>query len=311
MVFHNPSYFLAIVEAGSLTKAAELLYVSQPSLSQYLKRLESSLGVELFDHSTSPLRLTYLGERYCQYVRQVLKLDENVRKEFQDVKSQISGKLRLGIALWRGACLLPEVFPNFHRKYPGIRVELLEGRSIQLETALMNDRIDLAVMNLPHMLNYVKLTCETIFEERILLAAPANHPAVQKILLEQPYFKDYPCAPMEILNQIPLISTKTGQNLTSEINYALAKKQIEPDILMETGNLTTAINLVATGIGCAFVPEEGSKVCQHPGQVVYFVTDVPELAWPLAVVYRKDAYLTNLSKLFIDALKDSLGNKES
>ena len=63
MVLHNYEYFVAIVEAGSLTKAAEHLYVSQPSLSQYLKRLEASLGVELFDRSTSPLRLTYTGER--------------------------------------------------------------------------------------------------------------------------------------------------------------------------------------------------------------------------------------------------------
>ena len=64
MVLHNYEYFVAIVDEGSLTKAAEHLYVSQPSLSQYLKRLEASLGVELFDRSTSPLRLTYTGERY-------------------------------------------------------------------------------------------------------------------------------------------------------------------------------------------------------------------------------------------------------
>lgn len=88
MVLHNYEYFVAIVEAGSLTKAAEHLYVSQPSLSQYLKRLEASLGVELFDRSTSPLRLTYTGERYYQYVLQMMKLDENVRREFQDIKTR-------------------------------------------------------------------------------------------------------------------------------------------------------------------------------------------------------------------------------
>ena len=70
MVLHNYEYFVAIVDEGSLTKAAEHLYVSQPSLSQYLKRLEANLGVELFDRSASPLRLTYTGERYYQYVLQ-------------------------------------------------------------------------------------------------------------------------------------------------------------------------------------------------------------------------------------------------
>lgn len=125
----NYEYFVAIVEAGSLTKAAEKLYVSQPSLSQYLKRLENSLGVELFDHSTSPLRLTFTGERYYQYVLQMMKLEENMRKEFQDIKNSASGVLRLGVALWRGACLLPDTFPYFHEHYPGIRIELTEGRA--------------------------------------------------------------------------------------------------------------------------------------------------------------------------------------
>ena len=115
MVLHNYEYFVAIVDEGSLTKAAEHLYVSQPSLSQYLKRLEANLGVELFDRSASPLRLTYTGERYYQYVLQMMKLDENIRREFQDIKNQTSGRLRLGVALWRGACLSPAVSGHSHR----------------------------------------------------------------------------------------------------------------------------------------------------------------------------------------------------
>ena len=68
MVLHNYEYFVAIVDEGSLTKAAEHLYVSQPSLSQYLKRLEANLGVELFDRSASPLRLTYTGEQCTHHL---------------------------------------------------------------------------------------------------------------------------------------------------------------------------------------------------------------------------------------------------
>ena len=144
MVFRNYEYFVAIVQAGSLTKAAEKLYVSQPSLSQYVKRLEESLGVTLFDRSVSPLRLTYSGERYYHYVLQLMKMDEDVRREFQDIRSSVSGRLRLGVALWRGACLLPDVFPEFHRRYPQIQIDLFEGSSASLQTELQNDRLDLA-----------------------------------------------------------------------------------------------------------------------------------------------------------------------
>lgn len=306
MVFRNYEYFVEIVNAGSLTKAAEKLYVSQPSLSQYVRRLENSLGVELFDRSSSPLQLTYTGERYYQYVLQVLRLDENVRREFQDINNQTSGRLRLGVALWRGACLLPDIFPEFHRRYPDIHLELTEGRSVQLVAALMNDKIDLAVMNLPRTLDYGKLTCEIICEERILLAAPTNHPYVQTLSAGCSQSGKYPETSLELLRHIPLVLTKPGQNLTHEVMHALEKKKIEPNILLETGNLTTAINLTAQGIACTFVPEEGAKVCQHPGRVTYFAVDSPDLVWDLAAVYRKDIYLTKLSQLFIEAMRFQL-----
>lgn len=67
MNYSKLDYFITIAETGNLTKAAEILYVSQPSLSQYLKRLENSLGAELFDRNSSPLRLTYAGEKYYAY----------------------------------------------------------------------------------------------------------------------------------------------------------------------------------------------------------------------------------------------------
>lgn len=296
-------YFVTIVETGSLTRAAEKLYVSQPYLSQYLKKLEKSLGVTLFDRTTSPMKLTYPGERYYRHVLQVNRMNENMRKELQDIQSDTGGKLRLGVALWRGACLLPDVFPGFYRTFPNIKLELTEGSSNLLKAALMNDRIDIAVLNLPHALDYSNLMCELICRERILLAAPSNHPAVQEVLQNCEYRQSYPVAPLKLLREIPLISTKQGQNLTHEIMYTLGKHNIEPNILLETANLTTAINLAAKGIGCVFVPEEGAKVCQRPEHVVYFLTDAEELVWDLGVLYRRDTYLPGSARVFIDMAK--------
>ncbi|HBK04162.1 MAG TPA: hypothetical protein DDY87_07295 [Clostridiales bacterium] len=309
MIFRNYEYFLTIADSGSLTKAAEQLYVSQPSLSQYLKRLESSLGVELFDHKSSPLKLTYIGQRYYNYVKKVKQLDENVQKEFRDIQQQTGGRLRLGVAFWRGACLLPDIFPAFHKAYPGIHLELLEGRASQLESALMSGKIDIAVLNLPHTLHYDKLTCEILCQERILLAAPTQHPYTQSLLQDCRVLGGRPVAPLDMLNHMPLILTKPGQNLTHEITYALNRHQLEPDILLETGNLTTAINLAARGMGCAFVPEEGAKVCLHPGEVTYFAVDSPDLIWELGAVYRKDTYLPKIARLFIASVKQQLSGQ--
>ena len=304
MNLRNTEYFIAIADSGSLTKAAELLYISQPSLSQYLKRLERSLGVELFDHKTSPLKLTYSGERYYAYVKQIQQLDENINKELQDIKNQTGGRIRLGVAFWREACLLPDIFPEFHELYPDICLVLTEGTSHQLENWLMNDKLDIAVMNLTQFLNHDRLTCEFIYKERILLAAPSQHPYVKSLLQDCRVLGGYPVAPLELLNQMPFIPTKPNQNLTRQVMYALNQNRIEPNIPLDTGNLTTAINLTAMGMGCTFVPEEGAKVCQQPGKITYFTVDSPDFMWDFLVVYKKGAYLSQLSRLFIDYLKN-------
>lgn len=111
MKSQNLNYFLTIVEEGSITKAAEKLFVSQPSLSQYLKRLESSLGVELFNHGSSPLKLTYAGQLYYHHVQDAQRREQNILKEIRDIQEDRGGVIRLGMAVWRTACLLPEVYP--------------------------------------------------------------------------------------------------------------------------------------------------------------------------------------------------------
>ena len=122
-------YFFTIVEEGSLSKAAQKLYLSQPSLSQYLKRLEKRLGVDLFDHNTSPLKLTYSGERYYEFLCEEKLREEQIIQELKDIKQGTSGRIRLGIAFWRAACFLPEVFPEFHRQFPNILVNIASGIS--------------------------------------------------------------------------------------------------------------------------------------------------------------------------------------
>lgn len=123
-MIRNPEYFIAIVESGSLTKAAKKLYLSQPYLSQYLKQLEQSLGVELFDHSVSPLTPTYAGQLFYRYLLRQIHQEENFRQLITDLKNEDAGRIRLGMPYWRASCTLPVIFPEFHRKYPKIQLEL-------------------------------------------------------------------------------------------------------------------------------------------------------------------------------------------
>ena len=305
----NPEYFVTIVEEGTLTRAAQRLYVSQSSLSQYLKRLEKNLGVSLFDHGASPLRLTYAGKRYYEHVRQMLKQDENMRRELRDLTDELSGVIRLGVALWRGASFLPDIFPSYHEKYPRVRLRLEEGPGNQMTQALEADRIDFAVMNLPHTLDYSRFVCRAICEERFLVAMPENHPLVQETLKTAKTFRGNPVVPFEVLQQMPYISSMPGMHSTVEVSHLLGKHQIHPDLLLSTANLTTAINLTARGMGYCFIPERGASVCQRPGKVRYFEVDAPGHAWTLAAVYRRDVYLSRAAQLFIEEAERVYGQE--
>lgn len=308
MKSQNLNYFLVIAEEGSVTKAAARLYVSQPSLSQYLRRLEKSLGVELFDHSASPLKLTYAGKLYYAHVQEMQQKEENILKEIQDIQLGKRGRIRMGVAIWRGACLLPEVFPEFNRRYPEISLDLTEDKSQVLLKDVLDDKLDFAIVSIAAGANYDKVAVEVIKNEQILLAVPTEHSYVRSMLKHPLAVTDgFPTVPVSIVNELPIIMSKPGQSITVQVKAFLAAHQLEPRVLLETANLTTAINLVASGMGAVFVPAEGAHICKREGRVTYFAIDDPQhLHWDLAVVYKKDAYISRISRLFIDFIKEMI-----
>lgn len=310
MIFSHLDYFIVIVEEGTLAKAAARLFVSQPSLSLYIRKLEKALQIELFDHTQSPLQLTYAGRCFYNRARQIRDLEETTRRELSDIKSHQKGRIRLGIPLWRSAALIPDVFPSFHKRYPLIQLELMEAPARQLEKALAEDRIDIMVANIPSSYTYGNFLYEQIFLERILLAVPAEHTFIKSEISQDTAFaKGIPKVSPKILGDIPLVLTSPGQAITKAVEYYLSKHKISPEILLRTSNLTMGINLVARGIACTFVPEEGLRICRHPGKVLFCDLDSPDLTWSLSVIYKKDVYLSALSKLFINHLKACLNDE--
>lgn len=301
----NFEYFLMIVEEGSLSKAAERLYVSQPALSKYLKRLEEEIGIELFDHSCSPLALTYAGEQYLKYISEVDRLDKQMIKELSELKANKRGRLKIGLALWRSSCILPEILPLFNARYPDIELELLEGNSEFLVSNLLKNRMDVCIMNPIATLDYGNLDYEIIMEEKIYLAANRNHHLVSEFTcdaqLAPPYFD------IRRIEHERLFLTKPGQNLTRILSSMFSKNRMNPTKILETANLTTAINLVSADMGFTFIPEAGTKSDLLPPNIILFTIDQPALTWPLAVFFKKGAYITPTCQNFINILKEVYG----
>ncbi len=145
MNLKQAQYIKTIAECGSITAAAKRLFVSQPSLSQMLRQVEQEIGLPIFDRTTSPMRLTYAGEKYLHAAERILAANSELESQLREIKQEHAGRLRLGISVTRAIQVMPLVLPIFTPMYPNVTLELTESGSATLEELLQNGSIDLAL----------------------------------------------------------------------------------------------------------------------------------------------------------------------
>ncbi|MBF1255938.1 MAG: LysR family transcriptional regulator, partial [Stomatobaculum longum] len=117
-------YMLTIFREGSISRAAEVLYVSQPSVSQMVRKVEEELRADLFVRHTNPLVLTPAGECYMQAARAIQSVQQNLDRQLEEIRLGTRGSIRLGMPLQRSLELLPDIFPRFHARYPAVNHQL-------------------------------------------------------------------------------------------------------------------------------------------------------------------------------------------
>ena len=146
MDFRELSYIIAVADHHSVTEAAKKLYISQPSLSYIISKVEEDLGVKLFDRKTNPISLTYAGERYVKTAREIMLLKDNLRRELADIGHGQKGRINIGIPTERAGYMLPKVIGPFRAQFPNIEIHLQESKSEEIITNLMNDKIAFCVL---------------------------------------------------------------------------------------------------------------------------------------------------------------------
>ena len=142
-------YVLAINEERSFSKAAKRLFISQPSLSQYINRLEGQLGITIFDRNTIPLSLTYEGSLYIESIKSILNIVTNMQKSFEDISNLKKGRVNIGLTPSKANNPLPAILPAFKEAYPGIDLIITERTSTELEDMLLKGQVDVCMLNLP------------------------------------------------------------------------------------------------------------------------------------------------------------------
>ena len=300
MFVKNPDYFLTIVKERSISKAAERLYLSQPYLSQYLAKLEGSLGVVLLDRSHSPLKLTPAGELFHAYLERQSYLDRQLVSDLRDLQNRKRPVLHIGVSPWRGSTLLPDILPSFEEQYPDVQVVLHEAPVPELGALAEANVIDFCIMQVPDSLE--ELTYEPVMRERVFLVGRRDHPMLQG--LESSWDDPRPFPDLRLLERERLIMLPENWRLSKQLYNLFSVHSVEPQNILVTTNTTTAINLAAEKLGFAFLQESGVSRTPYLDRLACFTLGEPPLTCPLAVVYKKNGFLSPAARAFIDLVKD-------
>ena len=278
-------YVLTINEERSFSKAAKKLFISQPSLSQYINRLETQLGVTIFDRNTSPLTLTYEGELYIETALNILSILDNLQKKFDDVSDLKIGRLNIGLTPSKANNPLPVILPVFQKKYPGIEVTITEATSLELEDMLSHGMVDLCLMNLP--IKSKNLEYEEILTEKIYLAAPPDFNGTYEDKADKAPFID-----IKTMADKPFILLRSDQRLRQIADSVFLSAGYKPKIMLETSSIETALRLSAAGMGFCFVPESFIEFSGLVHQPKFFSFGEPAFSWTLVIAYRQHSYRT-------------------
>lgn len=281
------TYFLAIVEEGNITKAAEKLHMAQPPLSQQLKLLEDELGVKLLERSTRKIQITDAGQILRRRAKQMLELMETTIKELKDFNEGVQGTLSIGTVASSGATLLPERLHDFHKKYPGINFQIREGSTYRILELLNSKLVEIGIIRTPFN--------SEIFESICL----SNEPMVAATnggLYWEDHQKSISLA--ELASK-PLVIDRRYEKM---IVTSSQRAGFDPKILCKSDDARSILLWATTGIGVAIVPKSAIGLIPSTN-LKYNEIDDPSLQTGTAIIWLKNHYLSSAARHFLETFE--------
>ncbi|OHV20051.1 MULTISPECIES: LysR family transcriptional regulator [Rhizobium] len=236
-------YFVAVAEQGSVTRAAQNLSISQSSVTEALKELETDLGVALFERHPRGLTITHNGHQFLRHATKILASVSDARTSFSGQQSALSGTLNIGVTSLVAGYVLSDLLARYRRACPGIEVSAIEDNGGYLEHLLVGGELDVAVMVISNLRDRMALQAEILETSPYRLWLPMGHPLVSADIIS---VADIAREPLIMLT-VDEIEENTGKLLS-----ALGAR---PHVAFRTRSVEAVRSLVATGAGVALLPD--------------------------------------------------------
>jgi LysR family hydrogen peroxide-inducible transcriptional activator len=241
MELHQLRYFCSVVKNGSFTKAAEEEGIAQPSLSQQIRRLESSVGAELFERLGRSVRLTQAGSVFHPYAENILHQSKLATAQIRQLETEPRGSLRIGVIPTVLPYLVAPRLQEFTRSYPDIEITLEEDLTERLVERLQAADLDLIIVSLP--LKRADLVCSELLRDPLVLVTPRGHKLVSQ-----------PLASKMDLSGEKLLLLKEGHCFREDMLMACKRGKTEMAPAFESNHFGSIFPLVAAGAGVTIAP---------------------------------------------------------
>ena len=303
----------AVYQAGSFTKAAKQLCISQPALSATIKKLEDRLGYPIFDRSSKTLALTDIGQRYIRAAEQILQIRQNMEQEIDDLVQLRRGSVILGGTTFIISEVLPVVLKAFGKTYSDIEVKIQVEPSTVLYEKLEQGAVDIAIDNA--LSQDPEHTYLPLFREHILIGIPSENPINQKLTafqldpeaMQQPDcdYSTLPKLDVSLLAQEEFILLKSGNKMRQIAHNIFLESGVSPKIRFEFDRLTTSISFGESGFGICFLTDTILKYSGPCKNLILYQPDTRFADRNLYLMYKKNKYLNAATRTFVDFLQET------
>lgn len=292
-------YIATIAELGSFTKAAKKMFIAQPSLSQRVKHIEDVYNIIIFIRdSKKGIYLTEEGKIFVKYAKKILRADADLQRELNDIHDQTDNILRIGTSQLISASFFDQIILRFHEKNPEVHFEFIQETSTITQNLLLKGEIDIGICYAPIISD--ALDAQIILDDRMVLV-PAKDSELAR-MLEADGIRPGDRVDIKYLNEVTFASGVKGMKMHDFIKSLPEKYDVIPDIQHYSKSYHSLYTIACAGIASTLLME--SFFSNKQDSLPYYYLDCEETELSIAVVWSKNAYMSQLTKKFIDIAQD-------
>lgn len=286
MDIRHLQYFLEVVRWQSFTKAAQALYITQPTISKTIKMIEDELGVVLFERIGSKrIVLTDAGSILLAQAGQMVQSFEYMTSRLDELMQVKVGRIRIGLPPMVGASFFPPIIGKFHEQFPKITLQLVEHGAKKVEAEVGSGELDIGVILLPTKEELFESFC--VVKQRLMLVVSSAHRLASSSEVRLAELKDE-----------PFLLFHEDFALHDRIIAACEEQGFQPNVVYKSTQWDFICEMVGANLGIALLPE---AVCKEldPERLRAIAVTQPVLPWHLAMIWRRDGYLSYAAREWI------------